>query len=142
MFLEVGVSLVGGAGGRQRGQRLAPGKGCPLARAVDRRFAPRRQQMQPLLALASSACVLAVHVEAVGALVDLGGAELDELEQYRIEVAASNRLLETQHGLEPARKLFCVIDSHVAPASAAARVLPTIDRPIEANHGARSGRNW
>src|SRR5690349_15535659 len=65
---------------------------CPLAQAVERRLAPGREDVQPLLVLAPGPSVLAVHVEAVGAAVELGGAQLDELQQRRLEVGAPNCL--------------------------------------------------
>src|SRR4029079_7234456 len=60
---ELLIILVGSMGlGHQR-QGLGPGERGPLAVAVERRFAPGAQEIQPLLGLAVGAGVLGVHVD-------------------------------------------------------------------------------
>ena len=53
--------------------------------AVERGLAPGVEQVEPLLGLAGGARVLAVHVDAIRAAVQLRGAHLDELEQSVLE---------------------------------------------------------
>src|SRR5262249_56955433 len=48
-------------------------------------FAPGRQQVDALLGLALAAGFGRMHVDAVGAAVDLRGADLDEFHQARLE---------------------------------------------------------
>ena len=43
---------------------------------VERRLAPGVEQVEPLLALAVGAQLLGVHVDAMGAAIELRGAEL------------------------------------------------------------------
>src|SRR6266702_2813240 len=62
----------------------------PLARAVKRRFAPGTEQVKPLFALPSGPELLGMHVDAMGAPVDLRSAQLDKLEQRRLEPAFVN----------------------------------------------------
>ena len=47
--------------------------------------APGGQRVQALLGLADGPGVLGVHVDAVGAAVELGGADADQLAQLRVE---------------------------------------------------------
>ena len=51
------------------------------------------------LALAQLARVLGVHLQAEGALVDLRGADLDQLHQQRLEPVLLHGALQRQHGL-------------------------------------------
>src|SRR5579875_105176 len=64
---------------RYQRDRFGPAEGRPLAVAVEGRLAPGVQLDQPLYCLARRPGVLRVHVEAVSAAVDLGGAHLDQL---------------------------------------------------------------
>src|SRR6516162_8235128 len=59
--------------------RFGPGEGGTLACAVDWCLAPGVEQMHPLVALAMLACIVGVHDDAVGAAVDLRGADFDEI---------------------------------------------------------------
>src|SRR5262249_6843776 len=70
---------------REPGQRLSPAQRGPLPLGVARRFAPGRQQVDALLGLAPAAGLGRMHVDAVGAAVDLRSAKLHELDQARLE---------------------------------------------------------
>jgi hypothetical protein len=70
---------VGSARLRQERQRFAPGERRLLTRRVARGFAPAREQVEPLLLLAPRPGVLRMHVEAVGAAVELRRSHADEL---------------------------------------------------------------
>jgi hypothetical protein len=59
--------------------RLRPDERRPLAISIERAFAPRVEHKQPLLALAALPRLARMHMEAIGAAVDLRGARLDEL---------------------------------------------------------------
>src|SRR5215218_4537096 len=60
-------------------ERLRELEGGALAIAEQRRFAPRGDGEQPALALARRKRFLRMQVDAVGAAVELRGAELDEV---------------------------------------------------------------
>src|SRR5699024_10724812 len=73
---------------RDPGDGLRPGQRRALPLAVEWRLAPGVEDVETLLALARRAGILAVHVQAVGAAVDLGGTHLDQLQQRCFEAAA------------------------------------------------------
>ena len=94
--------------GDQR-QRLGPGQGGALALAVERRFLPGVEQIKPLLAFAGGAQLLGVHVDAVGAAVDLRGAQLDEFKQRMFEAAAVDKGMQLADGFGALRGRFAKI---------------------------------
>ena len=69
-----------------QGHRFGKGQRGPLALREVGRLPPRRQGVEPLLALPDRAGILGVHVDAVGAAVELRGAYADQLAQAGIEV--------------------------------------------------------
>src|SRR5690606_15125507 len=79
--------------------RFGPRERGALSLSVDDGFAPRGQQMEPLLRLAVRSRFLGMHVETVSAAVDLRRANLDELEQAGLEAGTANDGFETGHGL-------------------------------------------
>jgi hypothetical protein len=78
----LGRDVVGG----QQGDGLRERQGGALFFCEERRFAPCGQGVYPLLGLADGPRVLGVHVDAVGAAVDLGRADPNELAQLRVEL--------------------------------------------------------
>src|SRR5581483_3219707 len=78
-------------------------EGGALARGVERRFAPGVEQIDALLALAALAQGLAVHVQAIGAAVDLRRAHLDQLDQLRAERGLVQVALDLAQGPHPGR---------------------------------------
>src|SRR5690606_32630878 len=79
--------LVGHVGVADPGDRLGQRQGRPLALVEQRHLAPGRQHVEALLRLALGPQVAGVHVEAVGAPVELRGPQLDEVEERGLEVA-------------------------------------------------------
>src|SRR5262249_36008385 len=71
-----------------------------LLRGVERGFMPGVEQQQPLGALAVLARLLAVHVQTIGAAIDLRGARLDERKQPRIDAAVGEVGLDFLHRLD------------------------------------------
>ena len=63
------------------GDGLGEAQRGALASGEERCLPPRRQGVQALLGLADGAGVLGVHVDAVGAAVELRGADADQLAQ-------------------------------------------------------------
>src|SRR5690606_18441433 len=88
------VELVGNVVLRDERQGFRPLESRPLALAVERSLAPRRQQVEALLGLPCCARVLGVHVDAVRAAVELRGACLDQFEERVLETAAPHVRLQ------------------------------------------------
>src|SRR5207342_3328811 len=76
-----------------------------------RRLAPRVEAVEPLFGLAVGARVLAVHVQAIGAAVDLRRAHPDEVEQSVIEACLTHLPFKAEHGLYDAWGYVHEIDS-------------------------------
>src|SRR5574340_1280131 len=110
VFACFGVKLVGHSLADAR-QCLGPGERGTLAVSKERRFAPGVERVQALLGFAARARVFAMHVEAVGAAVDLRGAHLDEFHERMLKAAVFDVLLQLAHGLEGACGSFHVIKS-------------------------------
>jgi hypothetical protein len=72
-------------GRREFGQFFGPFQGDAFAFAVELRLAPRRQHVQALLGFPRGARVLAVHVQAERAAVDLRDAHQDQLDKRRFQ---------------------------------------------------------
>src|SRR3546814_13577152 len=64
----------------------------------------RRQHVEPLLLLAQLARVRMMHVEAIGAAVDLRRADLDQLEQIGLDPGLFDLLREREPGLHQLRR--------------------------------------
>src|ERR1700748_1341927 len=75
----LGISLIGGVTVGDEGEGLGPGEGGALAVGVVGALAPGVEGVETLLTFAEGAEVLRVHVEAVGAAVDLGDAKFDKM---------------------------------------------------------------
>jgi hypothetical protein len=83
---------------------LGEGKRGLFALGEVRRFAPGRQAVEALLGLSDRASVLGVHVDAVGAAVDLQRAVADQLSSAGVEVDPVRFLLATLSGWTIARE--------------------------------------
>src|ERR1035437_904675 len=70
----------------QPGHRFGKGQRGALAGGEVRGFLPGGQPVQALLGLADRARVLGVHVDAVGAAVELGGADPDQLAEPGVDL--------------------------------------------------------
>ena len=66
-------------------QRLGPAECGAFTVGIARGLAPGRQQVDALLGLSLRARFRRMHVDAVGAAVDLGGADLHELDEARLK---------------------------------------------------------
>ena len=88
------------------------GESGAFAIAVPRAFAPRVKRVEALFGFTYSAQVLPVHVEAVGASVDLRSAQLDQVQQGRFESGVMKELLQLQHGVIGAGCKMCEIEAH------------------------------
>src|SRR5205823_2783505 len=62
--------------------------------------------------LAAGPGVPVVHRQAVGAAVDLGGPDLDQLQQARLQAAGPDRTLQPHHGFRPGGELLVVVAPH------------------------------
>src|SRR5690606_1582427 len=82
-----------------------------FARAVEGRLAPGVERVQALLGFAFGARILAVHVDAVRAAVDLRGAHLHEAEQAVLQARAVDVFLQLHHRLDRFRGNTEVVDT-------------------------------
>jgi hypothetical protein len=56
--------------------------------------------------------ILGVHVDAIGAAVHLAGAELDQVQQHRLEIALGMEItLQAEHGFECVGREFVIVES-------------------------------
>src|SRR3569833_393111 len=94
---------------------LGEGEGGALPCGEVRRLAPDGQGVETLFGLADRPGVLGVHVDAVGAAVELRGVDPDELPQARIEVDAvelgGGGLVETVHGAGEAGRVGVEVET-------------------------------
>ena len=67
---DLGIDVVGRMRFGDQRHGFGPGERRAFALAIDRRFAPGVQEIEPLLGLSALARILGVHVDAVGAAVD------------------------------------------------------------------------
>src|SRR5262249_18665813 len=99
--------------GDQR-QRFGPGQRGAFPRGVEGRLAPRVELVETLLALTLGARLLRVHVDAIGAAVDLRGAHLDQKEKRAIEAARGEILFDVEQGLDRTGRGFRVVENVAA----------------------------
>jgi hypothetical protein len=85
------------------GHGLGPGKGGALAPGVERRLAPRRKQVEPLLRFAQRARIFGMHVQTMRAAVDLGNPGLHQFEQRMLKPALMHISFDAHHRLESVR---------------------------------------
>src|SRR5690606_8101608 len=92
--------------------RFGPGKRGALALGEERRLAPGAERVDALLGLAGCPRIFRVHVDAVGARVDLRGANLHELEQRRFEPTLADLRRQLAHGAVERRvRVFGGVDT-------------------------------
>src|SRR6185437_12617888 len=97
-----------------------------------------REEVQALLRFAAGACILGVHVEAVGAAIDLRDTRPHEFEQAMVESATARVALEGRHrlvGLGRGRPEIESFAHHVVLCIASLGVTST-------SHVARARMRW
>src|ERR1051325_12239705 len=67
---------------------LRPCERGPLRVCVERGLTPGRKAIESLLGLAARAGVFRMHVDAIGAAVELGGTSLDQIQEARLQSGA------------------------------------------------------
>ena len=92
-------------------ERFSPLQRGALPRRVVRRLAPCVKAVEPLFGLADCARILAVHVQTIGATVDLRRPHPDEVEQFFIEACLPDLPFKAEHGLHNAWAHVHEIDS-------------------------------
>jgi len=80
------------------GQLFRPGHGGPLARRIEIGLAPGIEQIQSHVGLAEFACFFGVHVEAVGAAVDLRDARFHQRDELVVQPAVLKVALDAGEG--------------------------------------------
>ena len=103
--------LVRGVSFADLGDRFAPGESGPFPIGIERRLAPDAERVEPLLCVAQSPRLPGVKVYAVGTAVDLGGSDLDELQQGSLETAFVRVLLQRAHRLHGVRRRFGIVQT-------------------------------
>src|SRR5215831_15601856 len=86
--------MVGCTIGAEPRQGFGPGEGSTLARGIDGRFMPGRNEVQALRRLAEAACILGVFVDTEGALIDLGCPQFHELDEGLLKPTRLNVALD------------------------------------------------
>ena len=113
MLLHLGVDIVWCVGLRDLCNGLGPGEGRAFAVGEEGSLAPGFEGVQALLGFAGGAGVEGMHVEAVGATVDLRGTHFDEMEELWLEPALGDVLFNGEQVLERLLSVFAVIDARL-----------------------------
>jgi hypothetical protein len=82
------------------GQGFCPLEGGALARSEERGFAPGIQGVEALLGVAEGAGVNGMHINAIGAAIDLGSAKLDEVQELLLDGGRLEMFFEREHGVQ------------------------------------------
>jgi len=91
------IDIVRRMGLGDAGQGFRPGQRRAFARGVKLGFMPSIQQQQPVFRLAQFERLMPVHVQAIGAAVDLRHPQVHEIDEPRRQPRLSNMLV---HGAE------------------------------------------
>src|SRR5438876_10986504 len=90
---------------------LRPCERGPLPVCVERGLAPGGKAIESLLGLAARAGVFRMHVDTVGATVELGRTSLDQVEEPRLEARAPQVSLEPAQRPDPFGRDLAVADA-------------------------------
>jgi hypothetical protein len=99
------------------GDGFGPGQSATFAVSVIRRFAPRVETVEVLLAFADVVQIFPVHVDAISAAVDLRGAQAYKVEQKRFETGLVKIGFQAEYGAVSARSNFGAVKSRLHRAS-------------------------
>jgi hypothetical protein len=105
------VELIGHVPVGNERERLGPCQRGSLARGVLWRLAPSIQQVNAALVFTQSPQSLCVHVNAMGAAVDLRRPEFYEFQQALFQAALMDEGMQSRHGLHASRGLFLCIQA-------------------------------
>lgn len=92
------IDVIGDVSFGNQGHSFDPGEGGAFSFGVKGRLAPGIQGIQALLGLAEGAGIFRMHVNAIGAAVDLRGAQLQQVELFVIEATGGEIFFEAEHG--------------------------------------------
>ena len=109
LFRKMGTEALEDIVGRVclRNQRESFGPRSRAARSfgVKRGFAPGIQFIEALLErFTGGASLFGMHVEAIGATIDLGGAHPDEMEQFLVDAAGSEIAFDGEQRVPAVRR--------------------------------------
>ncbi|MNZ84142.1 hypothetical protein D3C78_1028880 [compost metagenome] len=105
------VGLLGEPSLADQGHLVGQGQHGPLPLIEQRGFAPGGQRQQALGALPMLHRHLGVHLDAVGAAVEHGGPQLDELLERQGNVGAAEIGFQPPHGLDGGGDLAGELDT-------------------------------
>lgn len=90
---------------------FCPCEGRAFLLTVKRRVAPGIQTVKALFGFAHGAEIFRMHVETVGATVDLGDAKVEEVEQLSVEAAAEEIFFDSEERFQSAGVYRGEVDS-------------------------------
>lgn len=91
--------------------RLRPSQRGAFFLGEKRCLAPGVERVNPLLGFALGAGVLRVHVETIGAAVDLRGADFYQFQQLRLDAAGADVFFERAHRFDGAGRDLGIFNS-------------------------------
>src|SRR5207244_7376937 len=90
---------------------LCPCERGPFPVCVERGLAPGGKAIESLLGFAARAGIFRMHVDAIGAAVELGGTSPDQIEEARLESSAPHVGLEAVQRPNPLRCDLAIVDA-------------------------------
>jgi len=93
---------------RDEGEGFGPLESGAFPRSEERSFAPGVEGVEALFGVAKSAGIDGMHVDAIGAAVDLRSAEFDEVEEFFLDGRGLEMLFEREHGVKRVGGIFAV----------------------------------
>src|SRR5882724_12601124 len=102
------VEFVGRVVLENEGQGFSPGQGGAFARSEEWRFAPGIERVKTHLRIAGGASVFRMHIDAIGAAVDLRGAQFDQMKQLFFEAAGLQVFFKGVHRVQRIWGIFVV----------------------------------
>src|SRR6266516_7665519 len=73
---------------------FCPGESSPLAFGIERCFSPGHKLIEPLFTFPSRTCIFRMHINAIGAAVDLGCTQLDQIDENWFQSACGQVFLQ------------------------------------------------
>jgi hypothetical protein len=85
---------------RNQREGFGPLEGGAFARVEERRFAPGVESAEALLRIAGGARIYSVHVDTVGAAVNLRSAKFYQVEKFFFDGGGFEMFFQREHGVQ------------------------------------------